>query len=489
MFKRKLFLKIKVVACDVLRRIKNRSLTSRSCSVQVAVQRLDIMLAISYGSTVTLWDHQRNHELQSFQPISYSSPISEVCWSNDGKKLASCSSIDSRQPNISISSVEDKSSTLKSLAFHSSRNKFSDSPSPTSPSSNATSVSFGGSRYLCVADNDISIFDLKKYGRVRKLSLSSVGSSYQQKRARIKACISGSVVAASSDLDATLYLYQLRGADSMAPTMLKMSSSDQPTGCSALSFPNASYYAAAGMLNGAINMCDVEKQALGCSIDASQYPIADLCISPVNSRLLASISHESLLFHDANSAKSISTMSIGARCNSLSLSNDGVSCAVGTSIGTVLLYDLRKSGSPMTQWDGNDKYLEPVNSVRFRPETSSLMTSTRKFKENIVIEDDECDEDEASRDGIGAGSAHCPYELPDEYEETSFLLGVARTGSLSTSTKRHDLERLNDNGNDENDPLQLSSDNAKGKGNDDSHDHDRPEQYLMSMMNKVRHTS
>lgn len=451
------------------------------------------MLAISSGSTVTLWDHQRNDEVQSFQPISCSSPISDVCWSNDGKKLASCSSIDSRQPNIAISSVDDESSTLKSLAFHSSCNKFSDSPSPTSPSSNATSVSFGGSRYLCVADNDISIFDLKKYGRVRKLSVPSIGSSYQQKSALIKACISGSVVATSSDLDATLYLYQLKGADPMAPTMLKMSSSDQPTGCSALSFPNASYYAAAGMLNGAINMCDVEKQALGCSIDASQYPIADLCISPVNSRLLASISHESLLFHDANSAKSISTMSIGARCNSLSLSNDGVSCAVGTSIGTVLLYDLRKSGSPITQWDGNDKYLEPVNSVRFRPQTSSLTTSTRKFKENIVIEEqpiksiDECGEDEASRDGIGAGSAHCPYELPDEYEETSFLLGVARTGSLSTSTKRHDLERLN--GNDENDPLLLNSNNAKNKCNDDSHDHDRPEQSLMSMMNKVRHTS
>ena len=119
-FKRKLFLKIKVVACDVLRRIKNRSLTS-SCSFRLAVQRLDIMLAISSGSTVTLWDHQRNHELQSFQPISCSSPISEVCWSNDGKKLASCSSIDSRQPNIAISSVDQQhkwSHPLPTLECH-----------------------------------------------------------------------------------------------------------------------------------------------------------------------------------------------------------------------------------------------------------------------------------------------------------------------------------------------------------------------------------
>lgn len=433
------------------------------------------MLAISSGSTVALWDFKLDNRGKSFRPFS-SNPVCDLCWSSDGSKLAlASSSADVEQANIVITTFnEQNDNNEERLAFHSSCSLLSDSP-PFAYLSRASSLSFEGSRYLCCGmGHVISVFDLKKRGKVRSLDLP-IGSLIQQQNFRSKACISQSVVAAVSNHDAALYLYNLKG-NHTEPTILRGTTGlndDQQVGCSALCL---SQHVATGMTNGAISIWDVQCEATACSIFSQvDNPISDMCFSPVNSRLLASCQHDSILFHDASSSNSIATMSIGAECTSLSLSGDGVSCAVG-SVGTVLIYDLRKSSSPVTQWDA--KHTDPVTCVRFQPRRTTSASCT-KPRDSININADtgnnslnQLTEDEATSEQPDTtneydrtADSRIVYELPNEYEDTSFLLSLSRNGSLPGTERKTTKITCND----ENHESLLSSrvvDNIKPKSCD-----------------------
>lgn len=110
---------------------------------------------------------------------------------------------------IAVTSVN-SSNKPESFVFCSSCKTFSDFSCPKS-TSKATSVSFGGSRYLSVSAGElISIFNLKKRGRVKLLTLPTVNSATRQQNSCTKAVISGYVVAAASKLDRLLYIFQLK---------------------------------------------------------------------------------------------------------------------------------------------------------------------------------------------------------------------------------------------------------------------------------------
>lgn len=333
------------------------------------------MLAVSSSSTVTLWD-TRQHSTISYEP-SPDHLVSDLCW-NGGTSLASCA-VTRGNVHVAVTSVnnilslEDEPLTL-----------FSEYTLPaTANAINPPSISFGAkTRYLSVSSgNDILIFDNKRNGQVvRTFSLPATESSSQNFCS--KACIVGDLVAAASSSDAALYLFRLKESG-MPPVRLYPKT--QPVGSSALCFePHSNQSAAVGLINGFVHVWDVLQGSLNCSIDTTlvrageECPIIDLCYSPLNSRLLASCSKSTVFFHDATSAKSLSTISMtengAACCTALSLDNSGSQCAVGTSTGEVLLYDLRKSSACIEKLSVSDN--RAVARVRFQRLQSSLRLST-----------------------------------------------------------------------------------------------------------------
>lgn len=411
------------------------------------------MLAISAGETITLWNHA-HHNSFSYQPILNDSPISELSWNEDGTKIASCST-SLKHPNIAITPINHDGTASKPLVFHSSCLDCSDRTFTCSKTaSEATSVSFEGNKHPCVlAGSDISIFDLEKGARVELLKLPTLCS---------KTCMSGSQVAAASKSDESVYIYQLKGsAWSTTPTILSPFSNNRQVKvkCNALSFSTqTSNLAAVGSSNGLIYIWDTAYGTLKSTIDSETEhtsSISDLCFSPINSRLLASCSEDTLFFHDSMSAKSIATIKLpeSAACTSLDLANDGVSCAVGTSAGTVLLFDLRKtSGTPVTQWfSGEESNYQDVTCVRFQRTTQSnsvihsksntganAVTKCReptKDSESHVLNSD-CGREKAVID------APCPKD--DAIEsidaascvEMNFLLDLANLGRLPMTTPK-----------------------------------------------------
>lgn len=349
------------------------------------------MIAISIDSSVALWNHQQNCGKDNslyFQPHSDGSSISDLCWSHGGK-LASCAST-TNIPDIAITSINNEGigRDSKPLTFHSTSTKL---PDDLQTPETTKSVCFGcKSRFLCVSANrDISIFDLKKEIRARRFSLPLTNSSLPHNTFSSRACVAGSVVVAASNLENALYVYQLKETNT-SPTRLCASKGNEQVGCNALCYATQSVHCvAAGMHDGTIDIWDVKKECR-TSVYTGGGTIVDMCFSPVNSRLLASCCTGDIFFHDAVSAKSVATIDINDICTSLSLSTDGVSCAVGTSAGAVLLYDLRKpSGVPVTQWSGAKKNIvlksktTPVTCVRFQKRSMTLSGMQTKPREEM----------------------------------------------------------------------------------------------------------
>eukprot|EP00970_Alexandrium_tamarense_P008086 scaffold1540_cov194-Alexandrium_tamarense.AAC.39 len=340
-----------------------------------------MLLAVASSTIVRLWDHSTNETTT----LDNNAPVNDLAWGHDGSIFATCTTA-TATPNIAIRSVHNQATTE---SFSSSCIKFSESTLPNNQ--HATSVAFGGkSRYLCVAStnkntatSNVSVFDLKKKGRVRLYDVSTTLT---------EACIDPTdtfvVAASSSNIDGSIYLYQLAESGRHTPIQLRFKKS-VCSGCNALAFSlHNTRNVVVGKTDGSIQIWDVQCGVFDtplCFINTSTpSPITDICFSPCHPRLLASCSTNGLYFHDATSGKSISTIKCPASCcTSLSLNTDGVSCAVGTVEGTVLLYDLRKTADGQVnelplQSNG---VVSPVISVRFQPQKMSSRKSSHKQKD------------------------------------------------------------------------------------------------------------
>lgn len=396
------------------------------------------MLAISSGSTVTLWDN-KNDDSTSYEPLGHT--VSDISWTLDGSRLAACSchssvsTDDGPNMNIAITPINNDESMTLLLNV-----------------TNASSVSFGGnnSRYLCVSSSGdaVSIYDLKESIQTQLFTLPPVISNWKHDNICSKAhIVSDSMVAAASSLDESLYLYHMTENDTnMVPSRLCPFSNEELVGCSALCFTNQTT-AAVGMNNGSIYIWDVEQESLSCSIDTStisangQSSITDMCFSPVNELLLASCSTEKLFFHDSKSSKLIATVDLSAHRGLLALSLSGSNCALGTKAGTVLIYDLRSLSSPITEWraaaDGNDisQCPEPVTCVRYQPMNQlpliSRINPSDRIKANIITKDEQPDAPIHSLQN----DTNVKPARKQPVVRTNFLLDLANIGRVALPTK------------------------------------------------------
>jgi WD40 repeat protein len=81
---------------------------------------------------------------------------------------------------------------------------------------------------------------------------------------------------------------------------------------------------------------------------------------------------ETLIFSDTATGKTIQRMELGSPASSLSFHGDGLTCAVGTESGQVLVYDLRQPNDPIASYQAKDR----VSSLRFAPDSTAITTLT-----------------------------------------------------------------------------------------------------------------
>lgn len=104
-------------------------------------------------------------------------------------------------------------------------------------------------------------------------------------------------------------------------------------------------------------------------------PTTGLAFSPFNHLLLCSASLDKrILFHDVNDCSTVKEIVADEPISSLSFMDDGVTVAVGTLKGTVLIYDLRAGNSPKYT---SQSHKGAVNSLAFQqsaPNSRSKLT-------------------------------------------------------------------------------------------------------------------
>ena len=150
-----------------------------------------------------------------------------------------------------------------------------------------------------------------------------------------------------------------------------------------------------------------------------------------------------LFFHDASSAKSILTIpfsynnGIITSFNSLSLNADGY-CAVGTNIGSVLLYDLRKAnagpltelvvdllGQQTTHFQGacddsslikNARACNPVTCVRFQSSPSQTKTKSATKQKSMM-------ETKQEKDNVTPNTQKEHISKQKEFNENNMKVG------------------------------------------------------------------
>lgn len=285
--------------------------------------------------------------------------------------LASCSGIstDAQMHNTVILTAAQTGKTLDSLQHNQHWKR---------PAGATTSLAFGGkSRYLCIGDTSgaVCLWDLKKRVRVRQF--------FHDDHPSRQVSLDPTDTYILSLSQRLFSIYNLREG--------KRVSSIEPSGNYGFTrFHTSSLdsnITAVGTTEGSILLYDLSDYSSSdplFTLNKRQSRITDLSFSPINPKLLGATSTDgSLMFYDKSSGEMIQQLaSLSCGINSISMHDDGVSCAVGTETGEVLMYDLRQN-SPLSSI-----YVEgSVKSLQFapisKPKQGQLTVSARKQVEEV----------------------------------------------------------------------------------------------------------
>ncbi|CAM1154431.1 NEDD1 (predicted) [Pycnogonum litorale] len=137
---------------------------------------------------------------------------------------------------------------------------------------------------------------------------------------------------------------------------------------------------------GTVTLWDVNAKSEIHSFNTSHVaPATGLCFSPVNDILLMSVGlDKNIVCYDVHSKKPVQTMSAESPLTCIDLMSDGMTLAVGTSRGKILMYDLRQSSIPFKTVSA---HRTSVTGVAFQKisdgpqrQSSSSKSSTMKSK-------------------------------------------------------------------------------------------------------------
>ena len=103
-------------------------------------------------------------------------------------------------------------------------------------------------------------------------------------------------------------------------------------------------------------------------------PAKDLAFSPINANLLVSVGLDKrLVCCNPNAKTSLMTIKCEQPLTAVDFENDGVSLAVGTSRGRLLLYDLRSPKAPVTSLAAHNS---SVSSMVFKSKLAARLSSS-----------------------------------------------------------------------------------------------------------------
>jgi len=133
--------------------------------------------------------------------------------------------------------------------------------------------------------------------------------------------------------------------------------------------------------------CNTNKNIF--SLSPHVAPAKDLSFSPINANLVLSVGlDKKLVCCDPSSRKSLMTIHCEQPLTCVDFDQDGVTLAVGTSRGKLLVYDLRNSKAPVESFAAHNS---SVSSAVFKnkqlarlPSSSSLSSSNSKSKSRLT---------------------------------------------------------------------------------------------------------
>ncbi|XP_069140779.1 protein NEDD1-like [Argopecten irradians] len=299
----------------------------------------------SAGDDIKLWDVDSSYSMvQQYNP--HECNVCKLCWSHDNSLLASVSN---NSDKLSISCLKNSSVTILDLKFLCGRG-FLDL--------NSTS------RYIVSGiDQTINVWDLK----ARSLRKTYKGHA-------------GTVTCAKFNWNDT---YIASGSD-LGEIIVYNTVSGQ--GCTPMVAPKAqaikeiqfSHYQksllGSASDDGAVNLWDINTRRLIHSFsDAHQAPATGIKFSPINSIFLISVGLDKrIICYDLEGKKYPKVITAESPLTSVDVMPDGVIVAVGSTLGKIFIYDLRKGDTPVKVLNAHKS---SVQCLRF---TNDLQTENMK---------------------------------------------------------------------------------------------------------------
>jgi WD40 repeat protein len=305
------------------------------------------MLAIAHGATVTTWDSdQRVRKLYPYgncNDTSNTSMITDLCWNPyNGQALATCAA-DSQPHSVVVTAMSAGREITMDAFQH-------------DPESTPASISFGvKSRYLCVSDDQghVGLWDLKKKSRVRR---------YQPTEMPIFQTTMDDTYVYSLTTKALYVLWIKQGT-----LAIEMTATTSPFTRFQVLHNNSQV--AIGTQAGHIEIHKIDQnneESTETSILKTAHRGAIHGLALLNSQVLASCSADGVVCFTHLQQETMIQF-IQLRDSLTSLTAEGNLCAIGSVVGTVQIYDVRRMGEPTTTL----QLEEAITTLQFASTTTS----------------------------------------------------------------------------------------------------------------------
>lgn len=134
--------------------------------------------------------------------------------------------------------------------------------------------------------------------------------------------------------------------------------------------------------DGVVCLWDIEKQAIRHKFTSHNAPAMDLSFSTINALLLASGGlDKKIIFYDAQSKNIVQTFTSVQPVTAVCFLGNGMHVCAGTSMGNILLYDLRNNSAPLSSLHGHSTSVQRLVLQTLKERKKSSRTSSSKSSE------------------------------------------------------------------------------------------------------------
>lgn len=130
--------------------------------------------------------------------------------------------------------------------------------------------------------------------------------------------------------------------------------------------------------DGAVSLWDVEKETIKHNFSSHSAPAMDLSFSTINALLMVSGGlDKKVIFYDAQAKNIVKTITSVQPITSVCFLGNGMHVCAGTSMGNILLYDLRNNSEPLTNLHAHSTSVQRLVLQTLKERKRSSRTSSR----------------------------------------------------------------------------------------------------------------